>query len=368
MAQTPYERQAAFTSYEVANPTAPKRGTDLDAEFDGVKLTSDETQANLSRIQRDDLKLRNLSVHPDALAIAVRALILLQNATLRGGWAPGTSYIVGDVVSAPNGKTVICYTAYESTAVYANDETGHWLTVAEAGISEPRIWQFTGDGVTTEFPIPGADTDVETYYQVTVGGSVLNPDGDYTANISPDTDGSTMILTEAPGNGVNGWVLLNGYPQPLPINFVDNLINNQAFLDLLKKLITNTLYETTNVLNLGPVRSLIPMVDAPTGLFTANGTHESYLIRAVSASKTVITIRKNTGGDPLDFARNPLAASFFSVARRTTAPVTIVGEAGVTLLIPPGFAAEPRGLNSIITLTQEPGGDQWLVSGDLAVA
>jgi hypothetical protein len=67
MTTTPYDRQTSFTSYEAGNPTTPKRGTDLDAEFNAVKTALDNTQSNLELIQRADGKLANESVHGDAI-------------------------------------------------------------------------------------------------------------------------------------------------------------------------------------------------------------------------------------------------------------------------------------------------------------
>jgi hypothetical protein len=75
MPVTPYLRQANFVSFEASNPTDPKPGTDLDAEFDAVKVALDNAQANAQLIQRDDGKLANESVHVDALDPAAFAAL-----------------------------------------------------------------------------------------------------------------------------------------------------------------------------------------------------------------------------------------------------------------------------------------------------
>jgi len=64
----PYERQYNFQSYQALHPSAPLPGDEVDAEFNAVKASLDETQANLARIQRDDGQLANASVGLDQLA------------------------------------------------------------------------------------------------------------------------------------------------------------------------------------------------------------------------------------------------------------------------------------------------------------
>ena len=63
---TPYTRQYNFNDYQTTNPNSPLPGAQVDAEFNAVKLTSDQTRQNLGQIQRDDGKLANQSVHKDA--------------------------------------------------------------------------------------------------------------------------------------------------------------------------------------------------------------------------------------------------------------------------------------------------------------
>lgn len=96
----PYERQANFTSFESSNPTTPKPGASLDAEFNELLLTVNALLGRLSEIQRDDGKLRNASVHPDALSLEVRALLAITGGQIEGAWVTGVSYDKGDVVSA----------------------------------------------------------------------------------------------------------------------------------------------------------------------------------------------------------------------------------------------------------------------------
>lgn len=92
----PYDRQATFTSFQT--PQAPTVGHGLEGEFDAIGASLNSTQARLSEIQRDDGKLANLSVHPDALSSAVRAILSTGNREIRGAWQTGNVYDVGDIV------------------------------------------------------------------------------------------------------------------------------------------------------------------------------------------------------------------------------------------------------------------------------
>jgi hypothetical protein len=54
-----YERFTRFTQWEATNPMSPKRGTDLDGEFDQIALAIREMQFRARMIQSDDGSLRN---------------------------------------------------------------------------------------------------------------------------------------------------------------------------------------------------------------------------------------------------------------------------------------------------------------------
>lgn len=72
---TPYERQKNFTDHSAEFPSVQQPGISLDAEFDGIKETLDGTLTNLALIQRDDGKLKDGSVHADAVSLALRQAI-----------------------------------------------------------------------------------------------------------------------------------------------------------------------------------------------------------------------------------------------------------------------------------------------------
>lgn len=81
---TPYARSFSFTDFAAAHPTDPLPGTSVDAELNAVAETLAETLANLALIQRDDTKLANGSVHPDALDADVLELLATFSRGIQG--------------------------------------------------------------------------------------------------------------------------------------------------------------------------------------------------------------------------------------------------------------------------------------------
>ena len=123
----PYNRQAQFSSFQT--PEAPGVGLSLEAEFNKIDQALDATQARLGEIQRDDGWLRNESVHPDALNLTVRALLAARNGLIRGQWAAGRTYAIGDVVGGPDGQTYIAALAHVSTDFTLQLAAGNWLLI-----------------------------------------------------------------------------------------------------------------------------------------------------------------------------------------------------------------------------------------------
>lgn len=238
----------------------------------------------------------------------------------------------------------------------------------------PRLWTFEGNGVATEFFLPGADITDPLFYEVfvadpdIVGGAAQQPVTNYSIVIAVDPEGSKVVLTAAPGNLVKGWVILRAYPQEAPVDWLSGLLGSDTFLTMLRNLITNTLYESEDVLRLGAVRSLIPLRNVSFS-GSLDGRDESYLIRTTGGLPTTLTIRANTGNALLDWETNPIAVPYFSVLQRGDGAVTIAGEPGVTITPPPGYLAKPRAKGSVITLTGDyMAGGEWVCSGDMAVA
>lgn len=235
-------------------------------------------------------------------------------------------------------------------------------------VVDPKIWRLTPDGTKTQFGIPGADVSGDEWYDVLVNGAMIEPTDGYTVTVAGDPDGSVITFGGAPASGADTWVVLRGYAKPA-VDLIQQLLSDEDFINLLKSLVTNTLYETTNVLALGPLKFLIPLYDVTDTAYTADGTKESYLLRSNNAADTTITIRANTGDATLDWETNPIAAPFFSVVQVGDGQVTLAPDTGVTLRVPTGFIAATRGKNSVVSCTADyASGGQWVLSGDLAPA
>lgn len=137
-APSPYERQANFTSFEAVNPTTPKPGSSLDAEFNAIRTLANALLSRLAEIQRDDGRILNGAVSPDALSTEALTLIG-SNIEPRGDWAPATVYNVRDLV-AEAGVNYIARTQHVSGATFSVDlAAGRWqgLTSASTAASVP---------------------------------------------------------------------------------------------------------------------------------------------------------------------------------------------------------------------------------------
>lgn len=116
-----YDRQKSFTDYEIANPSDPISGNDLDVEFNAVERALDETQARLRLIQRDDGAILNASVGLDQLKD--EALIGVNAPTT---WAEFTAYAASDTVIFAN-AWYVCIEAHTSSDDFAADDAlGYW--------------------------------------------------------------------------------------------------------------------------------------------------------------------------------------------------------------------------------------------------
>ena len=85
-----YNRNFNFNDFQTTNPSDPLPATQVDTEFNSVKLTLDDLNTNIVLIQRDDGKLSNASVHKEALSQDALALITAGNLTPKGNWAAAT--------------------------------------------------------------------------------------------------------------------------------------------------------------------------------------------------------------------------------------------------------------------------------------
>ena len=194
MAQpTPYNRLYDFSDYQEVNPTKPLRGSELDAELDAIKLTTDQIRANAALIQRDDGKLANQSVTPESLEAGTLALISQGEYNPRGAWAGSTAYELGDVVTF-NAATYLCIVAHTSVTQFANDLAANkWLLIANGAMAGggQAVDLFEGTGSQTVFTLSftynGNNAAV-----VFVAGVAQIPGQDFTIS------GTTLTFVSAP--------------------------------------------------------------------------------------------------------------------------------------------------------------------------
>jgi len=195
---TPYNRQYNFTDFQTSNPNSPLPGAQVDAEFNAVKQTSDQTRVNLGLIQRDDGKLANQSVHKDAFDRDALAMIGLDAFNPRGNWTAATAYQAQDLVNY-NNATYACLVAHTAAAAFPTDlNAARWILIANAAIGDvsSAVDYFTGNGTTTAFTLTYTYTS-NTGVQVYVNGVLQTPTaggvtGDYSIS------GSTLTFVSAP--------------------------------------------------------------------------------------------------------------------------------------------------------------------------
>jgi hypothetical protein len=190
---TPYNRLYNFNDYQTINPTKPLRGSEVDAELDAVKLTTDQLRANIGLIQRDDGKLANQSVTTESLSAGALAMIHQGEYVPRGAWVAARVYALGDLVTF-NAATYLCIVAHTSVPQFANDLAANkWLLIANGALvgGGQAVDLFEGTGSQTAFTLTfnyaGNNAAV-----VFVGGVAQIPTQDFTIS------GTTITFVVAP--------------------------------------------------------------------------------------------------------------------------------------------------------------------------
>lgn len=194
MAQpTPYNRLYDFSDYQEVNPTKPLRGSEVDAELNAIKLTTDQIRANAALIQRDDGALANQSVTPDSLSAGALAMIHQGEYNPRGAWAGTTVYRLGDVVTY-NAATYLCIVAHTAQAAFPNDlALNRWLLIANGALTgqASAIDLFEGNGTTTAYTL--------TYNYVNSNAAVVFVSGVAQIPVQDFTiSGATLTFVVAP--------------------------------------------------------------------------------------------------------------------------------------------------------------------------
>lgn len=132
---TSYAPSTQFTDHSNANPNTPHSGTNLDTEFTSLQTTLNDILQNLVVIQRDDTKLANASVHPDAFT-ADSLLLMGGNWTPKGPWVTATNYAIGDAVNETD-ILYVCAEAHTSGTFITDLTAGKWVKLTLAAKDVP---------------------------------------------------------------------------------------------------------------------------------------------------------------------------------------------------------------------------------------
>ena len=181
-----YTRQFNFNDFQTTSPASPLPGTQVDAELNTVKLTLDDLNTNIAKIQQDDGKIKNQSVHKDSFDAGALALMKTGSYTIQGDWTASRSYAVGDLVDN-NGATYVATLAHTSSSAFETDLTANkWILIANAGIANTasKVDKFEGTGSQTAFTLTASYTS-NTDVLVFVNGALKNPGDDF--SISTNT-------------------------------------------------------------------------------------------------------------------------------------------------------------------------------------
>lgn len=196
MAQpSPYVRRYNFTNFSTLTPSAQQPGSYLDAEFNAIKVTSDQTLANLKLIQRDDGQLANQSVGAAQLKSEV-SIGLNQPVA----WQTGVTYAVNDTVVVNSLVLYRCLVAHTAGTFATDLAAGKWLALLDVSTAVASTGTFargtfTGDGSTTAFNLGLTIADASRVLW-TENGTLKFPVTDYTVS------GTTVTRLAAPANGV----------------------------------------------------------------------------------------------------------------------------------------------------------------------
>ncbi len=129
MSQAPtYTRSTGFANDELTNRggRSTVATTDIDAEFDAVAVSVNQTRDNLSLLQRDDGAMRDGVVRIWTLGADVSAYLTAVGGAIRGNWVTATAYVPKDVV-VQNTNTYICAVAHTSGTFSTDLAAVRWV-------------------------------------------------------------------------------------------------------------------------------------------------------------------------------------------------------------------------------------------------
>jgi len=141
-----YTQTTNFNDFSSTNPADPHSGANLDTEFTELKQNTDDINANIALLQRDDGKLKNEAVHKDAFDQDALALIGLSGYEVRGAWLTATVYAIGDIVTN-NDATYVTSTGHTSDTF--STDIANWTLLANAAINVTGHSVDTFNGIAT---------------------------------------------------------------------------------------------------------------------------------------------------------------------------------------------------------------------------
>lgn len=202
---TAYNPATDFSDFSAANPDTPQSGTSLDAEFNALKLTTDDILENLELLQRDDGELANGVVGNEQLdadlAASLGAAVV---------WTTATAYAADDLVFHNNG-IYECATAHTSGTFATDLAAGKWTAIIDyssAVLSSTSTTSLAiGTGAKTFTVQSGKYYSAGDYVLVVSSG---NPAVDYMFGTVTSYSGTTLIIDAAVtgGSGTHtDWVI-----------------------------------------------------------------------------------------------------------------------------------------------------------------
>lgn len=146
---TPYVKGHNLTQYATGNPAAPYNAAFIDSELAGIATSISEILSNLSKIQRDDNLLGNMTVHPESLSVPVRSL-MVAGFNPRGQWATGLLFNKFDIVEHTDGGIYVSLSQHVA-GVFATDyAAAKWMTLGKIVVpTSASSMAFSPDGVYT---------------------------------------------------------------------------------------------------------------------------------------------------------------------------------------------------------------------------
>lgn len=252
----PYDRKHIFGSESSNNPSAPIQGFNLDAEFNAVEVSMDQTQARLAEIQRDDGQLANDSVGKDQLrddaweegeqaaADAAQEVIdegiaIISGINIQAQDAASRADASADAAEVCRDQACACAAAAEDSADEAQDsavEAGEEANDAASSADlaryyyelmddavaalEPQTIQFVTAGSTASYTLPVSVPD-EEFLDVHVDGLLLPPTAYSVA-------GPTISFTPAIATGKTVVIKIGSSLQIMPVIVEDWGFVNEA--------------------------------------------------------------------------------------------------------------------------------------------